>query len=71
MKTQNWSVEKKDEIEKIFINLITSIGMDIPNNFEEIVQDIYEDVCETADPINWSDGDVAIGFRRWIENQTR
>lgn len=64
----NWTVEKKDEIEKRFINLITKIGMDIPSNFEDIVQFIYEDVCETADEKNWHDGDIAIGFRRWIES---
>tara|TARA_R110000822_G_scaffold301415_1_gene425238 strand:+ start:578 stop:805 length:228 start_codon:yes stop_codon:yes gene_type:complete len=66
----NWTVEKKDEIEKNFINLITKIGIDIPSNFEEIVQFIYEDVCETADEENWHDGDVAIGFRRWIETMS-
>jgi hypothetical protein len=65
----NWSVEKKDEIEKRFINIITRISMDIPSNFEDIVQYIYEDVCETADPENWSDGDIAIAFRRWIESK--
>ena len=69
VKHSNWSVEKKDEIEKRFINLITKIDMDIPSNFEDIVQYIYEDVCETADPENWSDGDIAIAFRRWIESK--
>lgn len=69
METQNWSVEKKDEIETRFINIITKIGMDIPNNFEEIVQDIYEDVCQTADTDNWNDDDIVIGFRRWIESK--
>ena len=65
----NWSVEKKDEIEKRFINIITRISMDIPSNFEDIVQYIYEDVCETADPENWNDADIVIGFRRWIESK--
>ncbi len=69
VKNSNWSVEKKDEIERRFINLITKIEMDIPSNFEDIVQYIYEDVCETADPENWSDGDIAIAFRRWIESK--
>ena len=69
MKIKNWTVEKKDEIEKIFITLISLIGMDIPNNYEDIVQFIYEDVCETADEENWHCGDVTIGFRRWIEAQ--
>ena len=43
--------------------------MNIPDNFEDIVQFIYEDVCETADVDNWNDSDVIIGFRRWIESK--
>lgn len=65
----NWTVEKKDEIEARFINIISRIGMDIPSNSEDIVQYIYEDVCETADAHNWHDGDVIIGLRRWIESK--
>lgn len=61
---------KKDDIERIFLNLIARMEMDIPENYEDIVQYIYEDVLETADPINWSVGDVVIGFRRWIESKT-
>lgn len=68
-KKTNWTVEKKDEIERVLINLWKTMGMDIPNNFETIVQFCYEDVCETADAENWSDGDVVIAFRRWIEEQ--
>ena len=68
-KVKNWTVEKKDEIELILIDMWTSLAMAIPDNYEDIVQDCYEDVCETADPINWNDGDVAIAFRRWIESQ--
>ena len=62
------SVAMKYEVEKIFINLITNIGIDLPENWEDIVQFIYEDVMETADNDNWNDDDVRIGFRRWIEN---
>ena len=65
----SFSVKKKDEIETRFINIITRIGMDIPNNFEDIVQYIYEDVCETADPDTWNDDDIVIAFRRWIESK--
>jgi len=65
----NWTVEKKDEIERILIDKWASIGMDIPDNYEDIVQDCYEDVCTTADPINWNDSDVIIAFRRWIEHK--
>jgi hypothetical protein len=68
-KTKQWSVEKKDQVEKMLISMWASLGMDIPSNFEDIVQDCYEDVCETADPENWHRGDVAIAFRRWIEKQ--
>lgn len=59
----------KDDIESIFINLIARMEMDIPENYEDIVQYIYEDVLETADTINWSVDDVVIGFRRWIESK--
>jgi hypothetical protein len=65
---ENWTVEKKDEIEKIFISEISKLGMDIPSNFEDIVQFIYKDVCEVADEKYWHSGDVVIGFRRWIES---
>lgn len=67
----NYTVEKKDEIEKVFIHTLSFMGMDTPSNFEAIVQFIYEDVCETADPENWNSDDVTIGFRRWIESQTK
>ena len=49
-KIKNWTVEKKDRIEGMLIDMWRTIGMDIPDNFEDIVQDCYEDVCETADP---------------------
>jgi hypothetical protein len=45
--------------------------MDIPSNYEDIVQDCFEDIHETADPVNWSNGDVSIAFRRWIEKQSK
>lgn len=68
---ENWTTEKKDCIEKILIDSWAIIGMDIPNNYEDIVQDVYEDVCTTADPENWNNADVIIGFRRWIESQSK
>lgn len=58
----------KDDIERIFINLIARMEMEIPENYEDIVQYIYEYVLET-DSINWS-VDVVIGFREWIESKT-
>lgn len=66
----NWTVEKKDEIESILFGKWGTFGMDIPSNYEDIVQFCYEDVCTVADVRNWSDGDVAIAFRRWVEKQS-
>lgn len=66
---RNWSVEKKDLVERSLIDMWSRIGMGIPNNYEDIVQYVYEDVCETADPVLYNDSDVVIGFRRWIESQ--
>lgn len=68
---QNMNTKKKDEVEKILIQKITSLGMDIPNNLEDIVQYCFEDILECADKDNWSDGDVTIAFRRWIEGEYR
>lgn len=65
---QDMNTKKKDEIEKILINIWARIPMDTPENYEDIVQFCFEDVCETADKDNWGDGDVAIAFRRWVEN---
>ena len=69
MSTEKLNLEKKDSIEKMLINMWSTLGMDIPSNFEDIVQFCFEDVCETADPIEWHSGDVTIAFRRWIEAQ--
>lgn len=60
---------KKDKVERMLIDMWASCGMDIPRNYEEIVQYCFEDIDETADPENWHSGDVAIAFRRWIEDQ--
>ena len=64
---QSINTKKKDEVERMLIDIYTKIGIDIPSNHEDITQFCFEDVCETADPDNWHDGDVAIAFRRWIE----
>ena len=63
----NWTVEKKDEIETILIDMFDRIGIQTPSNYEDIVQFCYEDVCETADPIDWNNDDVLIAFKRFIE----
>lgn len=63
----NWTVEKKDEIEAILIDMFATIGIELPSNYEDIVQFCYEDVCETADPTDWIVDDVLIAFKRFIE----
>jgi hypothetical protein len=57
------------EIEVLLFVLYGNIGIDKPVNHEEILEFVANDVQETADPVNWSDGDVVIAFRRWIEKQ--
>jgi hypothetical protein len=61
--------EKKKEIEYLLIQKFSQIGMDRPSNFQAILDYVCDDVNETADVENWHDGDVAIAFRRWIEEQ--
>lgn len=61
--------EKKTDIEEALISFYNAIGIDKPTNHDEILDFVYDDVCETADPIDWNNGDVATGFRRWIESR--
>ena len=62
--------EKKQEIKYILLDKLRHIGMDKPSNFDAILDYVYDDVNETADKTDWSDGDVVIAFRRWIEEQS-
>lgn len=59
----------EDEIKCILINMWSQIGIDIPSNYRDIVQYCCEDVMYSADLSEWNSGDVAIAFRRWIEEQ--
>ena len=59
----------KYNIEGMLIILYRNIGIDRPENHNEILDFITNDVMETADPIYWHSGDVAIGFRRWMESK--
>ena len=60
---------KKEEVTSQLIDLFDRIGIDMPSNFDEILEFVYNDVDETADKENWHSGDVAIAFRRWIESK--
>jgi len=44
-----------------------TLGMDNPTNMETIIDFCAEDIKEAADE-KWSDGDLAIALRRFIEN---
>lgn len=59
---------KKEEITSLLIDIFDRINIDTPSNFDNILEFVYDDVCESADKIDWHDGDVAIAFRRWIES---
>lgn len=55
------------EVETHLYNIYKAIGIDRPENHEDILDFVVNDVIETAEPMNWHSGDVAIAFRRWIE----
>ena len=57
-------------VESILLSEIyPKIGIDTPENHEEIVKFISDDVKETADKENYHSGDVSIGFRRFLESK--
>lgn len=62
------STAMKDDVESQLIQLFGYIGMDIPSNYEDIVQFVYEDILDCADIEKWNHSDVVIGFRRFIES---
>lgn len=63
--------EMRLSIQSILIMLFNNMGMNAPQNIEEITDFVMEDVQECADPNDWHSGDVAIAFRRWIEAQAQ
>lgn len=65
-------MERKDECKRMVENLIKSVcslaDCETPQNAEQIVDSIVQDVEDTADPVEWHSGDVGIAFRRWMES---
>jgi hypothetical protein len=55
-------------IELQLLQIFERIPMDRPENMNEIIEFVADDVMETADPRNWNSADVAIGLRRFIES---
>jgi hypothetical protein len=61
--------EMKADIEAMLFDIYKHIGIDKPENHDDILEFVFNDVVETADPEGWHSGDVAIGFRRWTESR--
>jgi len=59
--------QMKETVEAMLFDIYKNIGIDKPENHDEIVDFVFNDVVETADPEKWHSGDVAIGFRRFME----
>lgn len=59
--------EKKQAIEIQLQTIWNNIGCDRPANHDEIAAFILNDVNESADDNRWHSGDIAIGFRRYLE----
>jgi hypothetical protein len=53
-------------VDEYLSGILNNMQMDKPENFHEIVEFISKDIEETAD-VDFSYGDVVIGFRRFIE----
>ena len=62
------NIRKEVEIQ-LLGEIYSAIGIDKPENHEDIVDFIVEDVKETADPKDWHSGDVDIAFRRFLESK--
>ena len=67
---QALATKKKDDVEEQVLHLFRVIGIDLPENWEDIVQYVFEDVLDTADAENWTSEDVKIGFRRYLESKS-
>jgi hypothetical protein len=60
-------MDKRKEIETLLIDNFDRMNMDIPSNFDHILNFVCEDVEDSADKDNWNESDVVIGLRRFIE----
>ena len=65
------TTQKRKDIEVELTFIFRQIGIDKPSNFDQILEFVIADVEDTADADEWHSGDVQIGFRRWIEAQTK
>jgi len=59
-----------ESVEPMVEEIYKHIGIDRPENHENIVEFVRNDIEETADPDEWHSGDVAIAFRRFLESNS-
>lgn len=61
-------------MDKLFVSstllgtIYPAIGIDKPENHDDIVDFIVDDIKATADPEEWHSGDISIAFRRFLES---
>jgi len=63
------SKEKLNTVRNILMLLWSNMGMGTPENIEEIIQFVFNDINKCVDPIKWNSEDVIIAFKHWIEAQ--
>ena len=60
-------MNKKEKIKDILNDIFNRINIDNPSNFDDISKFVIKHVEENADKENWTDNDVSIAFRKWLE----
>jgi hypothetical protein len=66
---EDWLIEAKKSVELSLGIIFIDIGIDRPENTDNIVTFVMNDIIETTDLYNYHDGDVRIAFRRFIESK--
>jgi hypothetical protein len=66
--TQALNKAKRDEVETGFISFIGSMNMELPENYDDIVQYIFEYIIKLPKE-NWGEEDIIFGFQHWIESK--
>lgn len=63
--------EAKCQIEDELLKIWKLIGIEIPENMDDIIDYVYDDIMEASDPEYWHSGDVAIALRRYLESKSK
>ena len=66
--TQALNKTKRDEIETAFISFVGNMSMELPENYDDIVQYIFEYIIELPKD-DWGEDDIIFGFQHWIESK--